>query len=236
MSFLGQSKMFSNLQFQTFDFFEGRVKACLLDVSFLDEAGLDFYLTQVSSFRREKCLKFKPFSSKCLSLGAGLDLDHLLLPLGLREKDCGYFLGPMEKPYFSSHPELLFNLSHSGKLALACLASRKEILELGCDVEEVCPQRLNVAKHCFHPDEYRYLSNLEDPKAQSEGFTRIWTLKESLLKATGKGLSLPMKDFCFDLSGQTLLFRYPEALYDYRFDEKIVDGYLIACCVGTELL
>jgi len=39
-----------------------------------------------------------------------------------------------------------------------------------------------------------------------------------------------------DLSGQTLLFRYPEALYDYRFDEKIVDGYLIACCVGTELL
>ena len=240
--------------FQTFDFFNGSVKACLLDVSFIEkEADLYSFLPQISAFRQEKCLKFRPLSAKRLSLGAGLALDRLLLPFGLREKDCGYSLGQMEKPYFTNHPELLFNLSHSGDLALACLAIRGQVAELGCDVEEVRSAHLNVAKHCFHPDEYRYLSGIGDLEAEntekkdsetrdieaddsddlSESFTRIWTLKESLIKATGMGLSLPMQDFCFDLSCSPLSFRYPEALLDYHFEERARKGYRIACCIGT---
>ena len=102
-----------------------------------------------------------------------------------------FAFGPEGKPWLPDRPGLHFSLSHSGELVLCSLSDA----ELGCDVET--PRRVNAAlvRRFFHPDEQRWLFSLPQGE-QDAAFLRLWTLKESYVKAIGLGLSLPLDAFC----------------------------------------
>lgn len=119
--------------------------------------------------------------------------------------------GPHGKPEIAAHQDLLwlrFNLSNtSGLVALAVARD----LEIGLDVEDTTRdvEILDLADRFFAPDEAAALRALP-PDAQRGRFFRLWTLKESYLKARGAGLSLPLGlfSFAFDAAGGvTLAFR-----------------------------
>jgi phosphopantetheinyl transferase len=85
-----------------------------------------------------------------------------------------------------------FNLSHSGD----CIAIAVADTEIGIDIERLrpLPHADDVARHVFHADELRWLARQPDaPRA----FLRLWTLKESLLKAVGTGFSVPPRQLCW---------------------------------------
>lgn len=87
-------------------------------------------------------------------------------------------------------PAFHFNLSHSGECALfACTREG----ELGVDVEQLRAVRdqTGLARRFFSPPEYRRLVACRSAEQQAE-FFRIWTRKEAILKATGKGLTFPL--------------------------------------------
>lgn len=80
-----------------------------------------------------------------------------------------------------------FNWSHSGPHALIAVARG---LSPGIDLECVGrrTRALELARRYFSADEVRYLASL-DGDERDVAFLQIWTAKEAVLKAIGRGLS-----------------------------------------------
>lgn len=86
-----------------------------------------------------------------------------------------------------------FNLTHSADGALLALARD---LPLGVDLEQVRPMEnmLALAQRYFAAEEARQLENVAATQ-KGLAFFNCWTRKEAILKACGKGLSLPLDRF-----------------------------------------
>lgn len=87
------------------------------------------------------------------------------------------------KPFLPGLPDVHFNISHSGRMIL-CAVDRRPV---GVDVEEIRGIDRDVAATCFTGRERKRLEGREGEEWLNE-FYRLWTLKESYLKALGTGL------------------------------------------------
>lgn len=105
--------------------------------------------------------------------------------------------GEHGKPYLQDNPtQLQFNVSHSHDAAIFAFAHHAEI---GVDIEKMEEEFDEaVAERFFSLDEYAQLKAL--PSAQkNEAFYRFWSGKEAVIKALGKGLYAPLKEFSLQL-------------------------------------
>ena len=64
--------------------------------------------------------------------------------------------------------------------------------EVGCDIEKNANAPLEVAEHYFYHSELAYI---KAAKNKDKAFFTLWTLKESYMKMTGRGMSLPLDSF-----------------------------------------
>lgn len=130
-------------------------------------------------------------------------------------------MGERGRP-FILHPLLSsgldFNLTHTEGMILCLVAPQADI---GVDVEYL-PRRNDataIAKHYFAPQEQGGLP---------ERFFDYWTLKEAYIKARGKGMSLPLDGFWFDLAGEepTISFdrRIPDDPALWRFQTLLLSN------------
>lgn len=127
------------------------------------------------------------------------------------------------KPYLVSEPGIHFSLSHSGNWAVCALSDHP----VGVDIERCEPGRRDIASRFFHREEVRYLNTVL-PSARDDAFYKLWTLKESFVKSTGRGLDLPLRSFwvdihrmpprldCAEVTGNYSLFLPEFADRDYR--------------------
>lgn len=89
-------------------------------------------------------------------------------------------------------------MSHSHGLALCAVTRDREV---GIDLEYIREDFASeeTARHFFSPREIAMLCAL--PAAmRAEGFFNCWTRKEAYIKATGQGLSLPLRQFDVSLT------------------------------------
>ncbi len=86
------------------------------------------------------------------------------------------------KPRLAQRSDLNFNLSHTHGLMLTAVSSS---LEVGIDVEKVrpVPAAKQMARRYFTAGERADMTN--EPAA----FLRLWTCRESVVKATGSGIA-----------------------------------------------
>ena len=93
---------------------------------------------------------------------------------------------------------LRFNLSHADGLAALAIAREAE---LGVDVEDTARRSRpeDIAEHFFAAAEVAALMRLP-AEQRPRRFFDLWTLKEAYIKARGKGLSIPLGSFAYDLS------------------------------------
>jgi len=108
-------------------------------------------------------------------------------------------VGPGGKPRLAGarRPGLHFNVSHSGDLALICIADR----EVGIDLEAVrpIPSALAIARRRFAPAEARFVEEGEAADVDRR-FLTCWTRKEALVKAVGTGLDVDLRGFIVPLA------------------------------------
>lgn len=161
------------------------IKIYYSDISNLN---IEDHLDDVSAYRREKLNKSKQLLNKKQGLGAELLLNfavkeicpELALPLNIQ-------LGQYGKPFCEELP-ICFSLSHSGNFS-ACAVCETEI---GLDIQKPSCFKENLAKRYFTLTEREYIYNSED---RDKAFTKIWTMKESYIKALGTGLNTAMNSF-----------------------------------------
>lgn len=93
--------------------------------------------------------------------------------------------------------DLAFNVSHAERLGLIAVSAG---LEVGVDVEwlDRRAEHLALARHSFAPEEAAQLQTLTGDELVG-AFFRCWTRKEAVIKAVGKGLSLPLRSFAVTL-------------------------------------
>ncbi len=168
---------------------------------------------RLSDYRREKAARLKREQDRARCLCAGAALDLALQTVGLCEKAVVIAFGEHGKPYLAEHPEWHFNLSHSGDWAVCGLSNAP----IGVDIEQYRPlSYLPLAKRYFTPAEIEQLHTCEEESRESL-FFRLWTEKESLLKAVGTGLSALSK--CEELAAQ-----------GYRVRSYPLNGYSLSVC------
>lgn len=154
------------------------------------------YYKRMSRERQRKVDSFLFGKDKRLSLGAGILMDRGLSAYGLCEREAAVSYGENGKPYLVQYPHIHFNLSHAGSMAFAVFAG----VEAGCDIERVQEADLALAERFFTREEYAFLAGQPGKERQNEAFFRLWTLKESFLKAVGAGLMLPLDAFEITIS------------------------------------
>ncbi len=90
------------------------------------------------------------------------------------------------KPYLDL--DLDFNISHSGEYVICGLAKG---LRLGVDIEKIEAFDLDSITGVFTKNELFHINSFEKKELI---FYDYWTKKESVIKAIGRGLSIPMED------------------------------------------
>ena len=172
--------------------------------------------------RVDSCLQMK---DKRLSLATGILLDRGLAAYGLCERNAVVVYGENGKPRLPQYPHIHFNLSHSGSRAMAVFAD----VETGCDIEQMQKANLKLAQKFFTPKEYAYIAEQEEGEQQDETFCRLWTLKESFIKAVGDGPVLPLNSF-----EMTIRISQTVDRASYYFEEYRLEGYFAAACFRCE--
>lgn len=94
------------------------------------------------------------------------------------------------KPYLRNREDIQFNISHSGGWVV-CAIDKQSI---GIDIEQIKEVNMDIAKRFFSHDEYNVLMSKEK-EHRIPYFYDLWTLKESYIKAEGRGLSIPLNSF-----------------------------------------
>lgn len=115
--------------------------------------------------------------------------------LGRRLDAAGIVVGAHGKPALAAGG-FDFNLSHSGSAAVVALARG---VEVGVDLESPGRPRphAELARRYFCGPEAESIENLPEALRES-AFLRLWTAKEAVLKALGRGLAFGLDKLEFD--------------------------------------
>ncbi len=143
---------------------------------------------------------------KAISENCGIPCDEIVF--GISENG---------KPY-SVNAQIKFNVSHSGNLVI-CAVSEKEI---GIDVEKIRTVNPRACEKFATAKEIDYINS------SSDGFFRIWTLKEAYFKCIGTGLGSDIKSVSFDINKNGIICS--EQGFSCSFKE-IADGYICSVCI-----
>lgn len=169
-----------------------------------DEKRFARLVKTIPQARREKAASFRHEGARRLSLAASLLLERALSDEGLHADEIA--LTEHGKPYLPQLPGFHFSLSHSENMALCAVSGR----ELGCDIELPRGFDPKIARRFFHPAECEWLFSHPEEE-QPDAFFRLWTCKESFIKAIGLGLSQKLDSFAVIPGEQALLTQSVDA-------------------------
>jgi 4'-phosphopantetheinyl transferase len=125
--------------------------------------------------------------------------------LNVSPKEICIRTGPHGKPQLDPEhrSQVEFNLSHSGDVALLAITAAGCI---GVDIEKIrtLPRRDRIAERYFFSSEVVALQQLAEAEKEA-AFFRLWTCKEALAKARGRGLVQALSGFEVSLATSAVL-------------------------------
>lgn len=210
------------------------VKVYIMDICqlFKEETAV-WHFQQLSEERQKKIKTYQQKEDRLRSLAAGIVMDRGLMDYHLREKEVNITYEKYGKPYLKEYPFIQFNLSHAGNYAIAGFGDR----ELGIDIEQIRRNSKGIVSRFFTELEQKYLKDIKEKESRQREFIRIWTRKESFIKAIGTGLSFGIDNVetCEELVDHTVILSEMEQnsmnksqfwfFYEYK-----LEGYQISVC------
>jgi len=154
----------------------------------MSEADRDIYECVLTPGEQQRAQRFHFTTDRCRSIVGRGGLRWILSSYcGIPPEELVFQTGLYGKPALVGFSDPAFNVSHSGEYVLIGVATGAEC---GIDIERK-QSRLEeeaIARRYFCPREVAWL------KRTKEGFFRLWTAKEAVIKAVGNGLSIPLMD------------------------------------------
>jgi 4'-phosphopantetheinyl transferase len=146
--------------------------------------------------------------------------------LKIKNTDIDLYYNEYGKPFLEKY-NLNFNISHSGNWVV-CAVNEDHI---GIDIEQIQPiDYIDIADNFFSSDESKDLNN----KVESDRlayFYDLWTLKESYVKAEGKGLSIPLHSFTMAIDNECIKLTNIYPSERYFFKQYLIDNnYKLSVC------
>lgn len=127
------------------------------------------------------------------------------------------------KPMLIEMNPIYFNLSHAGDYAVCVVAD----VPVGIDIEGKHQMNEKVMRKCFSEKEKFWVNEILEEK--QERFFRLWTAKEAVSKATGKGLSQIIEGIYFQMGDKLILEsqRLKDIYSIYEINYLRNEGYCI---------
>jgi len=166
-------------------------------------------------------------------LGRGALRILLAAATNLQPQAVPLIAGPNEKPELPN-TNLAFNVTHSAGVILIALRRNGAV---GIDLEHINPTMhfAEVAASTFTPTENLHLTSIADPTPRRRAFYQLWTRKESVIKADGRGLTLPLSSFEIPPSSSqpiAITIPHPSKTF-YVTDLPIEDTFAAAIALDT---
>ncbi|HER26112.1 MAG TPA: 4'-phosphopantetheinyl transferase superfamily protein [Rhodospirillales bacterium] len=209
-----------------------------------DDALIERLLDAVlSDAEIARASRFKPVNSRHEYIAAHA-LGRIMLSAfaDVAPRDWQFETGPHGRPEISG-PEnslnLRFNISHTrGRVCVAVIRDH----DIGIDIEWRGRDNLldDIALAKFARPELAQLDKRPESEKR-QAFFSFWTLKESYIKAIGRGLSEPLDGFAFSLDSLTIDFlNGQDDSQAWQFQSKSIgDDYTralaVRCGVGSDL-
>jgi len=120
-----------------------------------------------------------------------------------------------QKPYFENS-DFNFNISHSGNYVV-CAGTNQS--KLGIDIEEIKSINIQEFREQFHTVEWGQIKNADNLAT----FYKFWTMKEAIIKADGKGLSIPLNNLnVSNNSNQVIIDQAVWNLHEIYLDDDYI--------------
>lgn len=189
------------------------------EVLYYDFSGDSYRLSELRKFlsteRYEYCSGMKNETAALRSAYGFLLLRYALKKqYGITEMP-EYKVGEHGKPYLTSSPDIFFNISHS-RSSVVCAVSDTPV---GVDIQDIRHLTMKVGRKFLTDSELRRASAITDEQELDLELCRIWCIKESYGKMTGKGFG---EGFCSIDSDRLLTEKR-------AFVTKIHDFYISIC-------
>lgn len=181
--------------------------------------------------RRKKIMRMTNDSDRLRSLGADMLLHYALCheqeffsddqkPFAVSQEAGG-------KPFLTEFPDIHFNLSHSGDYVCCAIGNEP----VGVDLQKCTPVKERLAGRFFTKRDNQMLASCQ--KEQREKlFFRMWSIKESYIKFTGKGMSQGLDSFEIDWEKRAIIQeekKEPSAFFE---ESGSLPGYSFCVCFG----
>lgn len=173
--------------------------------------------------QRKRILAYKSIHDRQLRLQGKLLVGEVLNRLGLENYSAADIKYDAYNRPFIINNGVNFNVSHSGDVVLcAGIANGK----IGVDIEHIKPIDVADVKDVFMEEEWNVIVDCDDPVMTAY---RLWTRKEAILKAAGKGvLGEP----------SSINVVKDEVVYEHEmyslYSSHIKDGYIISIAANRK--
>jgi len=195
----------------------------------LNQSMYNDLLQVISRKTRERCHRFKREENALHTLYGELILRHVLTQqFAFKNDEVEILKKESGKPYIKGFP-IHYNISHS-KDYVACAFSEQEV---GIDIELVREVDLKIAKNYFCQSECDDLF-AKGSDQRVDYFFALWTLKESYMKWSGRGMSIPLDSFCFNIIDGKAFVTGTNCEVTPFFKQFYFDGYKASVCSMIE--
>lgn len=116
-----------------------------------------------------------------------------------------------------------FNISHSGKFVVCAIGKN---LRLGIDIEENKKVNLKHFHNIMTPEQWDEINNAAYPL---KAFYKYWTIKESVIKADGRGFFIPLDE----LEVKNNIVQYEDKRWLVH-EMELADGYSAALATNQK--
>lgn len=194
------------------------------NVNEIDDKSLDSYVEDlklkgyIDRERLDKISDYKDILSKKQRV-----LSNVLLQKELKEKCKDIYFNKAGKPLLN---DVYFSISHSKDLVVYV----KDGKEIGIDVEHIDRNNETILDYAFSDCEVRYIKD-SFKNDIIYGITKLWTIKESVYKASGVEEKIEPKDIKVDVDNLSEILFFGKT-YNV-LTEKIDDYYLTLASVNN---